>query len=680
MKCLTSRIAALFVLACILLNFNSSRAQSPGNENEKSPVSFGKISIEDFSTERYKLDSSSTSVIVADIGSSKIQGNTKGWFSIMHTHFRRVHILDKNDYDMADIVIRLYVQGNDQEKLTKIRAQTYNLSGDQVEVSELEAKDVFTDKVDKNHLYKKFTLPNVKEGSIIEFEYTTSSDFLFNFQPWSFQGTVRRLWSEYTVEIPQFLQYVSLSYGYQPFYINSQKIQNKSFNVLETNFTGLSDRYRFENPVSVRRMVMKDVPALKEESFTSSLSNHMARIEFQLAGYREPLKSQNIMGDWSSACTRLLEYDDFGSELYKSNSWLNEVVDAIAPKDSSELYKAKAIYNYVRTNFKSNGRNGIYLTKPGLKQVLKDKGGKVADINLLLTAMLRSAGLDAHAMILSTSDNGIANESYPVISQYNYVISRALIQGKNYMLDGSQSKLPFGMLLPNCYNGSGRTIYGRGELVNLHADSLMETSHIIISMKPDDQGGLVAEFSKTPGNYGNIKLRTSFEEDGLPGLRKTTQAGMGAGMTLDSLDFVHGEDISAKSSLRYSYHLANQGEELVAINPLQSEATKNNPFSAMKRNYPVEMPYGFDETIVFAMQVPPGYAVDELPRSMSLSLDDERLCTYRYIIRQEGDRVELMSKFVFKRAVFAPEEYEALRSFFDIVVKKQNEDILLKKI
>ncbi len=40
---------------------------------------------------------------------------------------------------------------------------------------------------------KKFTFPNVKEGSIIEFEYTKMSDFLQNLEPWEFQGAYPRL-------------------------------------------------------------------------------------------------------------------------------------------------------------------------------------------------------------------------------------------------------------------------------------------------------------------------------------------------------------------------------------------------------------------------------------------------------------------------------------------------------
>ena len=60
---------------------------------------------------------------------------------------------------------------------------------------------------------KKFTLPGVKEGAIIDYEYTVTSDFLFNLQPWYFQGDIPCLWSEYRAALPQFLKYIMLQQG-----------------------------------------------------------------------------------------------------------------------------------------------------------------------------------------------------------------------------------------------------------------------------------------------------------------------------------------------------------------------------------------------------------------------------------------------------------------------------------
>src|ERR1041385_3527880 len=159
------------------------------NSQEKSPAKFGNVSEKDFATKLYPIDSNANAVVIADIGHSEIEGNSKGWFSIVFKHYSRIHILNKNGYDAADVEIALYTSGNSEEQLDKVRAVTYNLENGKVVETKLDTKsNIFKDKKDEHWVVKKFTLPNVREGSIIEYEFTVTSDFLENLQPWEFQG------------------------------------------------------------------------------------------------------------------------------------------------------------------------------------------------------------------------------------------------------------------------------------------------------------------------------------------------------------------------------------------------------------------------------------------------------------------------------------------------------------
>ena len=116
--------------------------------------------------------------------------------------------------------IRLYTNGEAEEELENLKAVTYNLENGKVVETKLEIKSaVFKDKINKNLVIKKFTFPNIKEGSIIEYEYTLKSDFIFNLQPWEFQGEYPRLWSEYNVAMPSFYNYVTLTQGYHPYHV-----------------------------------------------------------------------------------------------------------------------------------------------------------------------------------------------------------------------------------------------------------------------------------------------------------------------------------------------------------------------------------------------------------------------------------------------------------------------------
>ena len=156
---------------------------------QKSPIKFGKISVDDFKQQVYSIDSNANAVVIGDIGHTEMVGNNKGGFSLEFERHKRVRILNKNGYDIADVVINLYTNGTAEEELQSLKAVTYNLENGKVVETKLDTKaGVFKDKINKNLVSKKFTFPNIKEGCIIEFEYTIHSDFIFNFQPWHFQG------------------------------------------------------------------------------------------------------------------------------------------------------------------------------------------------------------------------------------------------------------------------------------------------------------------------------------------------------------------------------------------------------------------------------------------------------------------------------------------------------------
>ena len=207
----------LFSIFCLSLFWMTGIAQ------DKSSAKFGKVSPEDFAPKAYAIDSSANAVVIADVGSSRIVGNNKGSFSLEFKRYRRVHLLNKNGFDIATEEIELYSDGDMEEKLSDLKAVTYNLENGKVTETKLDKDNVFKDKLSKHEVVKKFTFPNIKEGSIIEFEYTITSDYLFNLQPWTFQGGYPVLWSEYNLRLPAFFTYIFIAQGYQKFFIQTRK-------------------------------------------------------------------------------------------------------------------------------------------------------------------------------------------------------------------------------------------------------------------------------------------------------------------------------------------------------------------------------------------------------------------------------------------------------------------------
>src|SRR5258706_382235 len=135
---------------------------------QKSDVKFGNVSEKDFATKIYSIDSNANAVVIADIGLSKLIGNTKGWFSLEFKRYRRVRLLNKNGFDVATEEIPLYSEGQVEEQISNLKAVTYNLENGKVVETKLEKENIFKDKLSKNWVIKKFTFPNIKEGSVID--------------------------------------------------------------------------------------------------------------------------------------------------------------------------------------------------------------------------------------------------------------------------------------------------------------------------------------------------------------------------------------------------------------------------------------------------------------------------------------------------------------------------------
>ncbi len=664
----------LFLFSFLLLFTLKATSQN------KISTKFGNVSDKDFANKVYSLDSNASAVILADVGSTVIEGNSKGWFSLTYKQYRKAHILNKNGYDIANVSIYLYADGDAEEVLDKLKAVTYNLENGKVVETKLDVKaNVFKDKLNKNLIVKKFTLPNVKEGSIIEYEYTQTSDFLSNLQPWSFQGDYPRVWSEYNLTQPEFFGYVSLTQGFKKFDIVEKKDNMQSFQVTDSRSVGATERFSFNANVTDFRWVMKDVPALKEENFTSTIDNHIAKIEFQLAEKKYPLEYYRYMGTWQNVADNLMKAVYFGEQINKDNGWMKEIIAPLRKDGVGKMDMMKNIYNYVRDNFTCTNHSDKYLGQT-LKNLAKTKNGTVAEINLLLTAMLQYENIDASPVLLSTRSNGFTYSIYPLLSQYNYVVTRVDMDGKQYYLDASEPRLGFNHLPLRCYNGHARVINNAAEAIELNADNLSETKFTSAFIINDEKGKLVGSMQQTPGYYESYSIRDRIKEKGKGELEKDIKKGFGMEIAISNFNIDSLEKYDDPLSIRYDFDITETNEEdVLYINPMFGEGYKENPFKSAERAYPVEMPYAMDEIYSLQMEVPAGYVVDELPTSIIVKLNEEDEGLFEYRISQSSTNISFRSRIRISRAFFTPDEYEMLREFFNLVVKKQAEQIVFKK-
>lgn len=670
----------LFFIVILCFQFT----QIPVSAQEKSPIKFGKISVEDIKTSVYRIDSNAAAVIIADVGNSYYEGNERGWFSFFHERHRRVHILKKSGYDAADIEIPLYTDGSVQEEVQSLKAVTYNLENGTVKEIKLDNKNIFTDKIDRNHIVKKFTFPDVKEGSIVEYSYTIRSDYWNLPTNWYFQDKYPVLWSELEFNIPEFFYFIIITEGYNSFYKKQPpETFTSTFYVniesLEAGSRVQRERKKIEAQVFRHRWVIKDAPGIRPERFTSSILNHISKIEFQLSEIRQPLNPELVMQTWEMLTQKLLMSEYFGLQLNSGNGGIDDELKDLIKGVGSQFEKCKRIYEYVRDNFTCVDYSARYMEQT-LRNVVKSKKGNVAEINLLLVSMLKNSGLRAEPVLLATRSHGYTYSRYPIEDKFNYVIAMAEIDGQRIYLDATRPRLKCGVLPSECFNGFAIIVNKEATPLTFNPDSLLEKKVTTVLITNQGGGVMSGKYQQVPGVYESYNIRNEVTQKGMEAFFINFKKSFSNAETkLNNVSIDSLKRIDEPISIGFEFEFPTSNDDIIYFNPVIAGDYKENPFKSATRNYPVEMPYTIDEAYVFRMEVPDGYRVDEIPISTKVNFDEEGASFFEYIVTNNNNIVSLRTRVKLMRTFFMPEEYEILRKFFSLIVSKQSEQIVFKK-
>ncbi|MEJ7609670.1 MAG: DUF3857 domain-containing protein [Ferruginibacter sp.] len=648
------------------------------SQSAKNAVSkFGDISVKDFEPVLYPIDSNAKAVILYDGGIATYKSDGKTWFNVVYTYTRRFRIMNKSAFGLATVQIPIYKSEDAEDRIEKLEAYTYNLENGKVVSTKLDKESIFNDKASKTYLIKKFTMPDLKEGCIVEYRYTIISPSPGFLRGWTFHDAYPVLTSEYDITVPNLFNYVVLKSGYFDLSPRIAEEGTQFFTIRSSDSPfASSDVFSFQAVTVHNKWILNDLPAMVSENYTTTMRNHLSRVEFQLKSLNFPNQDPQIrIGSWEQLMSVMLKDKEFGADLGENNKWMENDLRSLVVADQKQT--AANIFGFVRDNFVCTDHDAIYMTAT-LKSAYQAKKGNVAEINLVLAAMLRKAGITAEPVMLSTKDHGIAYQLYPLVNKFNYIITRAEIGNTKYLLDASRKKMGFNRLPEYVYNGYGRVINENAEAIPFSPDSIMQKKRTTVYISNSADGKkLEGTLNSDLGYYESYDLREKLAGTGKDDYLKKLTAGYGFDITVTNANLDSLGKYDEPVSLHYDFGFA-LNEDMVYFNPLMSEAYKTNPFSAAKRNYPVEMPYTTDETIVVNMEIPTGYVVVEMPKSERLSFNENE-GMFEYLVKADKQMIQLKCRLTLNRSFFMPEDYSGLREFFGHIVKKQSEQIVFKK-
>ncbi|MDD2798483.1 MAG: DUF3857 and transglutaminase domain-containing protein [Bacteroidales bacterium] len=653
------KINVIFIL--ILISYSNIFSQESVKE-------FGKISIAEVEMSEYSKDKNADAVVLFDKGISRFV-RTEYSFDVLYERTTRIKILSEAGVKWAQIEIPFYQEGEIYEKVTNIDAYSYNIENGGLNKTQLKISNTYDERMNNFWLKKKFAIPGVKVGSVIEYTYKIYSPYKFNFRDWEFQWKIPVIYSEYETQMIPFYEYTWLLQGANKF--DSQKSYVDK---------GLSRQFGSINYQDmIYQYVMKDVPAFNSEEFISSINDYIIKIDFQLSKiYQYDGSKVDILTTWEDLVKDLIKDPEFGKYASKSEKLAAKLIDIPTLMQKSETERFNYVIDYVKHNYSWNKHLGKYVTKSPNKFV-EEKNGNCADINLFAIGLLRSLGIDAHPVLISTRENGKIKTIYPFVQLFNYVVIVAKIDNQTWLSDATSSLCLNNRIPEHCINDLGLIMKNRKdksqvEWIGLQS-TIPSTINTQVGVEFAKDKSLQSTVTRSATEYDALRYRDKYF-DSKKEIKKDFETS-NLNINDSTIEIENLSDISKPYIFKY---VSTTNPEIVNgkiyISPFSNTTISENPLKQNVRTYPMDMTYSKKRTFQSTVTIPDGFKIEYLPRDKKLAND---LFELNYSIQSDEKNILIQFDYFFKKAIYTADQYSQIKYYFNEIVSKGTDKIVLVK-
>lgn len=575
-------------------------------------------------------------------------------------YFYRVKVYDKDKAeDWLNLEVPLYQSkiGSNSETLSKFKAFTYNLENGTAVPVKVEKSSQYKSKESKYVNVTKFAFPNVKNGSVLEYQYEIISPFLYIIPEFLIESDTPSIYTEYVLDSP-----VNIAYN--------------------INYTGaLTPKHRMMEDLSIYggqyktyRFGFENIKGFKTEKFVRNDKNYRTKVSGEL--HSTNFKEVKLYSSsWDQISKRLYENEDFGEELKKTKLAKQNMPAEVAGM-KSDLEKANAIFSYVQKTFTWNKDYGIY-TDDGIKKLLETKVGNAAEINLYLVMMLREAGIKADPMLISTVDHGYINLVSPNVANMNFVLASVTIAGQYRMYDATSKQSSIDELPLRDWNQYGVLLTDKNAVQIQMENKKESNTFLTVDAKLNDDGSISGSYSDK--DTGTIAMYVKDNYDENPEKYKK-QYKENFSIDFTGIDSKVLDTGGFESTMKFSSsNLIDKVGKKLIINPMLFLNKVSNEFDqADARKYPIDFGAPTMKVKKVTLEIPEGYVIEEMPKNKKILTDDKEI-EYSYAVVQKGNTLEVTSYTKVASADYPKEYYPAFKQIWGVASKQENQVISLVK-
>ena len=532
------------------------------------------------------------------------------------------------------------------EDLESLKATAFNLEGSKVVKTTLKKSDIIKKKIDEHNYQVEFTIPNVKEGTVIEYEYTIHSQLFWQLHDWYAQREIPVAYAKLDMNIPSYLI----------FNIEDHGIQRLTYTCTmgSMNFKLVSDPLAKQTKITTNHYVYigRDLMAIPKDDYVWNAQDYCAGITAELKQYRLPGMAQmDYARTWEQIDEMILNSDDLGLCLNDHSPLSKELKDARIAEIADMKQRAEAVFKLVMSKVNWNGEYAI--SPAPTAETLKNQGGSNADINLLLIQSLNDVGLTAAPVMLRTRDQGLLPYNFPALRKLStFIVGVVMPMGSNVYLDASSKNGYLNVLAEPLLVERARLVQKKGKSawVNLQNVSKSQKNTIINAQLAADgtlTGTLTTRYEGLAAmNYRNEKGLSDFAPD-----------------VTEEVPFTRKGQVEGNT---------------IRICPFPTIIAEN-PFGAENRKIPVEFHSQGKHRVVVNITLPEGYVVEGNQRNTTVVTPDKGL--EGRILTTTGDgKVQLSCQFNINKILHSEKSYADLHQIFDDVMKYTSEELVIKKM
>ncbi len=566
----------------------------------------------------------------------------------------------------------LEVEFRTAEKVNSIHAWSIDSAAHEYEVKDKEFAESseFSETLYSDIRARLAKAPAADPGTVIGFEYEILRHNYVNELEWSFQEDIPVHQAFLTVQLPS-------GYEYKDIWANSQPAKPTAVG---------QNRWQWSK---------SDVPAIEKEEHRPplrALAAHM-QVDYFGPGISSGTNGWDILGKWINGLI---------VDRRNTTPEITEKVRQLTAGKSDFDSKARAISEFIQSEVRYVAIEiGIGGHQPHpAPDVFRYRYGDCKDKANLMSTMLREAGIDSDYVLISTG-RGIIKEDFPELSfnhgilaieipagvdtsKYRSIVKSKVGQKQLLIFDPTNTYTPLGEIpsyLQDHY--ALLVISGGGEIIRTPTLD-PDINHVVHrgTFTITAQGGIGGTVTEIRSGAEASERRHTLSNANEQQRTKAVESSVSRSISSASLQNIKFEALDQRNTELITHYDVSSDRYAQTTGPLMLVRPRVIGRLALglekkERKYAIELPYTLRDDDEFTIEIPAGYAIDDMPDSTKA---ESSFGTYESHIEKSGSKIIYKRTFINRALEVPTDKIAEFRAFQNRIAEDENAVVVLKKL